>query len=61
MIKKLTLLAGTIALVIGITGCTATATVGTTANPLWVGASADKDGVSLTLPFVKAGVVPEEK
>ena len=36
----------------------ATATVGTTANPPWVDASANKDGVSVTLPFVKAGVVP---
>ncbi len=39
-------------------GCKATATVGTTANPPWVDASANKDGVSVTLPFVKAGVVP---
>ena len=39
-------------------GCKATATVGTTANPPWVDLSANKDGVNVTLPFVKAGVVP---
>ena len=61
MIKKLTLLTGMIALVIGISGCTATATVGKTANPPWVDASVDKDGVSVTLPFVKAGVAPEKE
>ena len=58
MIKKLVLLSGMIALVIGISGCTATATVGKTANPPWLDASANKDGVSVTLPFVKAGVAP---
>ena len=61
MIKKLTLLTGMIALVIGITGCTATATVGKTANPPWVDASVTKDGVSVTLPFVKAAVAPEKE
>tara|TARA_Y100000310_G_scaffold296899_1_gene329528 strand:- start:282 stop:467 length:186 start_codon:yes stop_codon:yes gene_type:complete len=61
MIKKLTLLAGMIALVIGISGCTATATVGKTANPPWFNADASKDGVSVTLPFVKAGVAPEKE
>ena len=39
-------------------GCQATATVGKTANPPWVGASVNKDGVSVTLPFIKAGVAP---
>ena len=61
MIKKLTLLTGMIALVIGISGCTATATVGKTANPPWFNADASKDGVSVTLPFVKAGVAPEKE
>ena len=61
MIKKLTLLTGMIALVIGISGCTATATVGKTANPPWVDASVGKDGVSVTLPLVKAGVAPEKE
>ena len=40
-------------------GCQATATVGKTANPPWVDASANKDGVCVTLPFVKASVAPE--
>ena len=61
MIKKLTLLTGMIALVIGISGCTATATVGKTANPPWFTADASKDGVSVTLPFVKVGVAPEKE
>ena len=61
MIKKLTLMTGMIALVIGISGCTATATVGQTANPPWVDATVNEDGVSVTLPFVKAGVAPEKK
>ena len=39
-------------------GCQATATVGKTANPPWVDLSANKDGVNVTLPFVKAGVTP---
>jgi len=42
-------------------GCQATATVGKTANPPWVDASANKDGVSVTLPFVKASVAPEKE
>lgn len=37
-------------------GCNATATVGKTANPPWVNGSVSKDGVNLTVPFVKAGV-----
>ena len=37
MIKKLLLSAGLIALVIGMTGCNATATVGKTANPIVTG------------------------
>lgn len=41
-----------------IVGCKATATVGTTANPPWVDLTANKEGVSVTLPFVKAGVEP---
>tara|TARA_R110002167_G_scaffold134756_6_gene320982 strand:+ start:204 stop:389 length:186 start_codon:yes stop_codon:yes gene_type:complete len=61
MIKKLVLFTGTIALVIGVTGCTATATVGKTANPPWVDASVSKDGVSVTLPLVKAGIAPEKE
>lgn len=60
MIKKLTLCLGTIATLIGISGCTATATVGKTANPPWVDASVTKDGVDVTLPFVKAGVGHEK-
>ena len=61
MIKKLTLLSGMIALVIGISGCTATATVGKSANPPWLGAKASKDGVKVTLPFVSAGLAPEKE
>ena len=59
MIKKalLTLIATTALLSVG---CTATATVGKTANPPWLGAGVNcKDGVKVTLPFVSAGVAPE--
>ena len=57
MIKKtlLTLIAAVALLSVG---CKATATVGTTANPPLVDLSANKDGVSVTLPFVKAEVEP---
>jgi len=60
MIKKalLTLIATTALLSVG---CTATATVGKTANPPWLGASANKDGVKVTAPFVSVGVAPETK
>ena len=57
MIKKLVITIFVTAAFLSI-GCQATATVGKTANPPWVGASAGKDGVSVTLPFVKAEVVP---
>ena len=57
MIKKVLLsLFATVALLS--VGCQATATVGKTANPPWVDLSANKDGVNVTLPFVKAGVTP---
>lgn len=60
MIKKvlITLIAAASLLSVG---CAATATVGKTANPPWVDASANKDGVSVTLPFVKAGITPEKE
>lgn len=57
MFKKLTITLFATAAFFSV-GCKATATVGTTANPPWVDASANKDGVSVTLPFVKAGVEP---
>ena len=55
MIKKLLLSAGLIALVIGMTGCNATATVGKTANPPWVDGSVNTNGVSVTVPLLKVG------
>ena len=61
MIKKalLTLIATAALLSVG---CTATVTVGKTANPPWFGASANvEDGVSVTVPFVSAGVAPEKE
>ena len=60
MIKKalLTLIATAALLSVG---CTATVTVGKTANPPWLGASANTDGVKVTLPFVSAGVAPEKE
>ena len=61
MIKKLTLSAGMIILVVSSVGCTATATVGKTANPPWFSVHADKDGANVTLPFVKAAVAPEKE
>ncbi len=36
-------------------GCNATATVGKTANPPWLDGSVNKDGVNVTVPFIKAG------
>ena len=57
MIKKALLTLITTAALLGV-GCQATATVGKTANPPWVDLSANKDGVNVTLPFVKAGVAP---
>ena len=60
MIKKtlLTLIAAAALLSIG---CKCTATVGKTANPPWLGAKANaEEGVSVTLPFVKASVEPEK-
>ena len=60
MIKKLAITIFATAAFLSI-GCQATATVGKTANPPWVDASANKDGVSVTLPFVKVGVAPVEE
>ena len=57
MIKKVVITIFATAALLSI-GCQATATVGKTANPPWVDASANKDGVSVTLPFIKAGVAP---
>ena len=57
MIKKIVITIFATAAFLSV-GCKATATVGKTANPPWVGASASKDGVSVVLPFVKAEVVP---
>tara|TARA_R100000808_G_scaffold11976_1_gene30271 strand:- start:6304 stop:6495 length:192 start_codon:yes stop_codon:yes gene_type:complete len=54
---KLVTMAAAVAVVLG-TGCSATTTVGPSANPPWVDASVNKDGVNVTLPFVKAGVAP---
>ena len=60
MIKKLVITIFATAALLSV-GCQATATVGKTANPPWVDASASKDGVSVTLPFVKAGISPEKE
>ena len=61
VIKKLTLFTGMIALVIAISGCTATATVGKRANPPWVGLdNNDGKGVSVRVPFVRVGLGHEE-
>lgn len=61
---KLVMTGAIFALIIG-TGCTATATVGTSANSgksgQLVGASVGKDGVGITLPFLKAGVAPAKE
>ena len=57
MIKKLVITIFATATLLSM-GCRATATVGKTANPPWVAASAGKDGVTVVLPFVKAEVVP---
>ena len=49
------------ALLIAVSGCTSTVTLGTKANESQViGASAGQEGVSLTLPFVKGEVIPAE-
>lgn len=55
MIKKALVLMGAVALVISITGCQASATVGKTANPPWFDAGVSKDGVGVTVPLLKVG------
>ena len=57
MIKKLVITVFATATLLSV-GCKATATVGTTANPPWVDLTANKEGVSVTVPFIKAGVEP---
>ena len=54
MIKKalITLIAAASLLSVG---CNATATVGKTANPPWLDGSVNKEGVNVTVPFIKAG------
>ena len=49
-----------IALFLG-TGCTATTTVGSRPDSPLVDASVGKDGVSVAIPFLKAGVAPIKK
>ena len=47
------------AMLLGTLGCTSTVTLGPSANTTDVlGASAGKEGASLTLPFVKGEVTP---
>jgi len=54
MNKKLLLTLVAAATLLGV-GCAANATVGKTANPPWLDGSVTKDGVNVTVPFIKAG------
>ena len=59
MKKLVTLTVG--ALLFAASGCTSTVTLGAKANESQVvGASANQEGVSLTLPFVKGEISPAE-